>query len=84
MANTPDYSWPSMDNRKVIGKPFKRLDGQHAACVDAFAVEDDGAGATGAAIADLLGPRVIEVIPQGVEQGDAGLDGKADGFAVDV
>jgi xanthine dehydrogenase YagR molybdenum-binding subunit len=27
MANTPDYSWPPMDQRKVIGKPFKRLDG---------------------------------------------------------
>src|SRR4051794_7296157 len=28
MANTPNYSWPPMDQRKVIGKPFKRLDGQ--------------------------------------------------------
>ena len=27
MANTPDYSWPPMDARKVIGKPYKRLDG---------------------------------------------------------
>jgi xanthine dehydrogenase YagR molybdenum-binding subunit len=27
MANTPDYSWPPMASRKVIGKSFKRLDG---------------------------------------------------------
>ena len=27
MANTPDYSWPPMEKRKVIGKSFKRLDG---------------------------------------------------------
>jgi xanthine dehydrogenase YagR molybdenum-binding subunit len=27
MANTPDYSWPPMDQRKVIGTRPKRLDG---------------------------------------------------------
>jgi len=27
MANTPDYSWPPMDKRKVMGQRFKRLDG---------------------------------------------------------
>src|SRR5579863_4531256 len=27
MADTPDYSWPSLESRKVIGKPVKRLDG---------------------------------------------------------
>jgi xanthine dehydrogenase YagR molybdenum-binding subunit len=27
MANTPVYSWPPMNTRKVIGKPLKRLDG---------------------------------------------------------
>src|SRR5579872_2720387 len=27
MADTPDYMWPSMETRKVIGKPLKRLDG---------------------------------------------------------
>src|SRR5436309_2902609 len=27
MANTPDYSWPPMEKRKVMGKPMKRLDG---------------------------------------------------------
>ena len=27
MANTPDYSWPPMDARKIIGKPLKRIDG---------------------------------------------------------
>jgi xanthine dehydrogenase YagR molybdenum-binding subunit len=31
MANTPDYSWPSMDARKIIGKPYKRLDGPQKA-----------------------------------------------------
>src|SRR5664279_2205131 len=31
MANTPDYSWPPMDQRKVIGKPYKRLDGPQKA-----------------------------------------------------
>ena len=27
MANTPDYSWPPMESRKIMGKPYKRLDG---------------------------------------------------------
>src|SRR5579862_967518 len=27
MANTPDYHWPPMDQRKVIGTSPKRLDG---------------------------------------------------------
>jgi len=31
MANTPDYNWPPMENRKVIGKPYKRLDGPQKA-----------------------------------------------------
>jgi xanthine dehydrogenase YagR molybdenum-binding subunit len=31
MANTPDYSWPPMNTRKVIGKPIKRLDGAQKA-----------------------------------------------------
>ncbi len=31
MANTPDYSWPPMESRKVIGKPYKRLDGPQKA-----------------------------------------------------
>ena len=31
MANTPDYSWPPMETRKVIGKPYKRLDGPQKA-----------------------------------------------------
>ncbi len=31
MANTPDYSWPPMEDRKIIGKPFKRLDGPQKA-----------------------------------------------------
>src|ERR1035441_1018082 len=31
MANTPDYGWPPMETRKVIGKPIKRLDGPQKA-----------------------------------------------------
>ena len=31
MANTPDYSWPPMESRKVIGKSHKRLDGPQKA-----------------------------------------------------
>src|ERR1017187_8627626 len=31
MANTPDYNWPPMDKRRVIGKPYKRLDGPQKA-----------------------------------------------------
>jgi xanthine dehydrogenase YagR molybdenum-binding subunit len=27
MADTPDYSWPPIEDRKVMGKSFKRLDG---------------------------------------------------------
>jgi len=27
MPNSPDYSWPPMDQRRVIGKPTKRRDG---------------------------------------------------------
>lgn len=27
MADTPDYMWPSMESRKVMGKPYKRVDG---------------------------------------------------------
>ena len=27
MPNAPDYNWPPMDKRRVIGKPYKRLDG---------------------------------------------------------
>jgi len=27
MANAPDYSWPPMEARKVIGQPQKRMDG---------------------------------------------------------
>src|SRR5258708_14881122 len=27
MANTPDYHWPPMDKRRVMGKPLNRLDG---------------------------------------------------------
>ena len=31
MASTPDYSWPPMEQRKVIGKPIKRVDGPQKA-----------------------------------------------------
>ena len=50
------------------------LQGQHGAGVDRLAVEQDGAGAAGAAIADALAAGDVEVIAQGVEQRDARLD----------
>jgi len=31
MASTPDYNWPPMEKRRVIGKPYKRLDGPQKA-----------------------------------------------------
>jgi xanthine dehydrogenase YagR molybdenum-binding subunit len=31
MANTPDYSWPPMEKRSIIGKPYKRVDGPQKA-----------------------------------------------------
>src|ERR1017187_6325960 len=31
MASTPDYSWPPMEQRKLIGKPIKRVDGPQKA-----------------------------------------------------
>ena len=31
MPNAPDYNWPPMDKRRIIGKPYKRLDGPQKA-----------------------------------------------------
>jgi xanthine dehydrogenase YagR molybdenum-binding subunit len=31
MASTPDYHWPPIEQRKVIGKPFERVDGPQKA-----------------------------------------------------
>jgi len=31
MANTPDYNWPPMEKRRIIGKPYKRVDGPQKA-----------------------------------------------------
>jgi len=31
MANTPNYNWPPMDTRKIMGKPYKRVDGPQKA-----------------------------------------------------
>jgi xanthine dehydrogenase YagR molybdenum-binding subunit len=31
MAETPNYAWPPMESRKVMGKPHKRLDGPQKA-----------------------------------------------------
>ena len=58
--------------------------GQHGAGVDGLAVEHDGAGAAGAAIADALAAGDVEVVAQGVEQRDARLDGGGHFGAVDV
>ena len=31
MASTPDYSWPPMETRKVMGQGLKRVDGPQKA-----------------------------------------------------
>jgi xanthine dehydrogenase YagR molybdenum-binding subunit len=31
MANTPNYSWPPMEKRKIMGKSYKRVDGPQKA-----------------------------------------------------
>ena len=61
-----------------------RLEREHGAGVDRLAVEQDGAGAAGAAVADALAAGDVEVVAQGVEQGDARLDVGGHGRAVDV
>src|SRR5262245_53557995 len=60
------------------------LDGEHAAGIDRPAVEDHGAGAAGAAVADLLGAGQVEMVAQGVEQGDPRLEPGLKGLAVDL
>ena len=50
------------------------FEGEHGAGVDRLAVEHDGAGAAGAAVADALAAGDVEVVAQGVEQRDARLD----------
>ena len=59
--------------RCLISLP-RGLEGEHGAGVDRLAVEHDGAGAAGAAVADALAAGDVEVVAQGVEQRDARLD----------
>ncbi len=74
----------------VAGQRLGRLDlaalgfqGQHGAGVDRLAVEHDGAGAAGAAVADALAAGDVEVVAQRVEQRDARLDAVGHLGAVD-
>src|SRR5688572_27620336 len=64
--------------------PALGLDGEHGAGVDGLAFEEDGAGAAGAAVADLLGAGEVEVVAQGVEQGDPGLESGLARLAIDL
>ncbi len=61
-----------------------RVDGEHGAAIHHLFVDDDGAGAAGAAVADALGAGQIELIAQGVEQSGARLDRGFVTPAVDV
>src|SRR6185312_12651865 len=58
-------------------------DRQDAAGVDGVAVEQNRAGAAGAAIADALGARQLELVAQGVEQSRARLQQEVHRLAVD-
>src|SRR5260370_22111907 len=61
-----------------------RFDGQHSATVDNLAVHDDGAGAAGGPITDLLCAGVVEAVAQRVDERDAGLEVQVVWFAVDL
>ena len=60
-----------------------RLHGQHQAARDGLAVQVDGAGAAVAGAAAFLGAGEAQVLAQGIEQRDVGLDEHLDGLAVD-
>ena len=50
------------------------LDGEHGAGINRVAIDQDGAGAASAAVADFLAAGEVEPIAQRVEQRNAGLD----------
>ena len=50
------------------------FDGQQRAGINRLAVHQHGAGAAGAAVADLLAPGEVEPVAQRIEQGDARFD----------
>src|SRR5581483_1165907 len=60
-----------------------RLNGQHRASVDGLVVEQHGAGAALAAIANALGSRDIKLIAQRIQQSDTRLNLEAAGLAID-
>src|SRR5262249_16938136 len=55
----------------LLAAGFQR---EHAARVDGLAVEHDGAGAAGAAVADALAAGDVEVVAQRIQQRDTRLD----------
>jgi hypothetical protein len=59
-------------------------DGETEAGVDATSVDVDGACAALTVVATLLGAEELEVITEGVEEGDTGLEANAVFLAVDV
>src|SRR5262249_30850187 len=59
------------------------LEREHGAGVDGLAVDQDGAGAASAAVADALAAGDVHEVAQGVEQGDARLDVLLDLAVVD-
>ena len=65
---------PPPSDSAVLDVLAAGLEGEHGAGVDRAAVEHDGAGAAGAAVADALAAGHVEVVAQGVEQRDARLD----------
>src|ERR1051326_3335169 len=72
-------------------EPFERfnlpalgVDGEDGAAIHHLAVDDDGAGAAGAAVADALGCREIQAMAESIAEGGAWLDFGVIWFAVDV
>jgi hypothetical protein len=59
-------------------------DGETEAGVDATSVDVDGACAALAVVAAFLGAEQLEVIAEGIEECDAGLEANAILLAVDV
>ena len=61
-----------------------RIDGQNRAGIDGFAVQMDGAGAAGPAIAHALGSGQVKLIAQRVQQRDSRLQLCLELLAVDI
>src|ERR1019366_8445351 len=64
MANTPDYSWPPIGQRKVIGQRVKRLDGPVKATGRAKYASDTKAGANAKQSGEQKGGDVDQAFQQ--------------------